>query len=359
MQQSNKINFKGQNIYIGIDVHLKTWHVTILTDYGFKRKHSQPSSATALFEHLTKNYPEGNYYAIYESGFTGFSTYYSLTALGINCVIANAADIPTSQSELLMKTDAVDSEKLARTLRDGSIKNYIYVPERAILDHRGVVRYRGFLQRKLGSSKSRIKHLLHTNGVEIPDCFSRKTTHWSRNFLRWLHEDVKLLSPTRRTLEYQLELVEYLRQEILSITREIRELSRSDKYSKRVNSLLSIPGVGLITAMSLIVELGDINRFRGEKAFAGYLGLIPTCKNSGEKIRTGEMTPRGNKRLRTMLIESSWIAILYDKALAAKYAELRVKMGSQKAIIRIARKLSNRIFSVLKSEKIYEYDRYI
>ena len=111
--------------------------------------------------------------------------------------------------------------------------------------------------------------------------------------------------------------------------------------------------------MSLIVELGDINRFKGEKAFAGYLGLIPTCKNSGEKIRTGEMTPRGNKRLRTMLIESSWIAILYDKALAAKYAELRVKMGSQKAIIRIARKLSNRIFSVLKSEKIYEYDRYI
>jgi transposase len=170
---------------------------------------------------------------------------------------------------------------------------------------------------------------------------------------------VKLLSPTRRTLEYQLELVEYLRQEILSITREIRELSRSEKYSKRVNSLLSILGVGLITAMSLIVELGDINRFRGEKAFAGYLGLIPTCKNSGEKIRTGEMTPRGNKRLRTMLIESSWIAILYDKALAAKYAELRVKMGSQKAIIRIARKLSNRIFSVLKSEKIYEYDRYI
>ena len=61
MKQSNKINFKGQNIYIGIDVHLKSWHITIMTDFGFKRKHSQPASASMLIEHLRNNYPEGNY----------------------------------------------------------------------------------------------------------------------------------------------------------------------------------------------------------------------------------------------------------------------------------------------------------
>ena len=78
MVQSNGINFKGQNIYIGIDVHLKTWSVTIITQSGYKRKHSQNPSAKELFEHLKKHYPGGNYLAVYESGFSGFSTYYAL-----------------------------------------------------------------------------------------------------------------------------------------------------------------------------------------------------------------------------------------------------------------------------------------
>ena len=97
MVQSNNINFDGQNIYIGIDVHLRTWHVTIMTSSGYKRSHSQKSSAQELFEHLKKHYPNGNYMAVYESGFSGFSTYYALQEFGINCIVIHAADVPTTQ----------------------------------------------------------------------------------------------------------------------------------------------------------------------------------------------------------------------------------------------------------------------
>lgn len=358
MKQSNKINFKGQNIYIGIDVHLKSWHVTIMTDFGFKRKHSQEASASVLFEHLKNHYPEGNYYAIYESGFSGFSTYYSLKSYGINCVIAHAADIPTGQNESVMKSDTVDSEKLARTLRDKSLKNTIYVPSKDILDHRGIVRYRKHLQDCMSGCKSRIKHLLYSNGVCMPDCFSNSRTHWTRRFIEWLKNDVKLLSPTKRTLERQLEHIENLRLEVLSITREIRELSRSEYYAEKIRLIQSVPGIGMITAMNILVELENIERFNNEKSFASYLGLIPTCRNSGEKIRTGEITFRGNNRLRIMLVESSWVAIRRDIALAAAYSNFCKRMKPQNAIIRIARKLSNRIFAVLKSGNIYEYDKY-
>lgn len=357
MAQSNKINFKGQKIYIGIDVHLKTWHVTVMTAAGFKRKHSQPASSAMLFEHLKNNYPGGEYHAIYESGFTGFSTYYELVSLGIECTIAHAADIPTGQNESVQKTDAVDSEKLARVLKNGDLRNKVYVPHKDTLDDRGLVRHRTILQKMLSGWKSRVKHLLHSNGVKIPDCFDRKSTHWSRKFMQWLRDDVVLLSSTRHTLDWQLEHVESMRKEVLAITREIRSLARTEKYDGSMTLLMSVPGIGIITAINLLVELENIERFRGQRAFASYLGLVPTCSNSGEKKVTGEMTFRGNRRLRTMLVESSWIAISRDRALAAVYGEFCARMSPQKAIIRIARKLSNRIFSVLKYGKIYENDR--
>ena len=99
MVQSNKKDFSGQNIAIGIDVHLRTWSVTVLTPSGFMRTHSQKASAKELFEHLNKHYPNGSYHAAYETGFSGFSTYYSLTELGIECTVVHAADVPTTQKE--------------------------------------------------------------------------------------------------------------------------------------------------------------------------------------------------------------------------------------------------------------------
>ena len=220
MVQSKGINFSGQNIYIGIDVHLKSWHVTVLTESGHKRKHSQEASASALFEYLKRYYPGGHYQAIYESGFSGFSTYYALSSFGIKCVIAHAADVPTGQNESVLKSDSVDSEKLARTLRDGSLKHTVYVPDREILDHRGMFRFRRVLQNQLSGHKARVKHLLYSNGVSLPEIFANRSTHWSRRFMRWLQEDVRLLSSTRETLDLLLDQVERLRIDVLAITRQ-------------------------------------------------------------------------------------------------------------------------------------------
>lgn len=100
-----------------------------------------------------------------------------------------------------------------------------------------------------------------------------------------------------------------------------------------------------------MTEIGDIHRFRNERQFASYLGLVPTSHSSGEKTSHGEMTFRGNKRLGPLLVESALVAIRQDRALAAAYGEYCKRMLPQEAIIRITRKLSNRILIILKSGK--------
>lgn len=356
MEQSKGINFEGQNIYIGIDVHLKTWSVTILTQSGYKRKYSQKSSAQELFEHLKRHYPDGIYQAVYESGFSGFSTYYALTELGIKCMVIHAADVPTTQYENVMKADPVDSEKLARALKAGILRG-IYVHDKACLDDRAVVRFRKTLQRQLGGYKTRVKHLLYNNGVSLPACFDNPGTHWSKCFMRWLREDVVLLSPTRKSLDLLLNQVELFRRNLLEATRQVRALSKTDRYVQVYQNLTSIPGIGMIVGMSLLTEIEDIRRFKNARQFASYLGLIPVSHSSGEKQSFGEKTFRGNKQLGPLLVESAWVTIRHDRAMASAYGEYCKRMKPQEAIIRIARKMSNRILSVLKSEKTYEYDR--
>lgn len=356
MAQRKGINFMGQNIYIGIDVHSKTWSVTIITESGYKQKYSQPSSAKALFEHLKKHYPQGNYKAVYESGFSGFSTYYALEELGINCMVIHAADVPTTQYENVMKSDPVDSEKLAKALKSGTLKG-IYVRTKETMDDRSLVRLRKVIQRQLAGYKSRVKHLLYTNGVELPERFEHRSSHWSNIFMEWLKNDVELLSSTRNSLDLLLEQVTLFRKNLLKATRMVRNLSKKEEYRKRYECLLSIPGIGTVTALCLLTEIDDISRFRNERDFASYLGLIPTSHSSGEKVTNGEKTFRGNKHLGPLIVESSWVTIRYDRAMASAYGEYRKRMNGPDAIIRIARKMSNRILSVLKSEKKYEYDR--
>lgn len=356
MVQSKEINFDGQNIYIGIDVHLKTWSVTIITQSGYKRKHCQKSSAKELFEHLKKHYPNGHYQAVYESGFSGFSTYYALQDYGIDCMVIHAADVPTTQYENVMKSDPVDSEKLAKALKSSSLRG-IYIRRKDNLDDRGVVRIRKTLQKQLGGYKARVKHLLYTNGIILPDCFSSPNTHWSKRFMKWLREDVVLLSNSRNSLDLLLEQVELFRKNLLRATRQVRSLSREERYCGTYANLISIPGIGINTAMCLLTEIDDIFRFRNEKQFASYLGLIPVSHSSGEKISNGEKTFRGNKQIGPMIVESAWVTIQHDSVMAAAYGEYCKRMKPQEAIIRIARKLANRILSVLKSGKKYEYDK--
>ena len=353
--QRNKISFKGQKIFIGIDVHKKNWSVTALTEAGYKRTYSQNASARELFDFLDRHFPDGDYLAVYEAGFTGFSTYHDLVSLGIGCMVIHAADVPTTQYESVMKTDRIDSEKLAASLRAGLLKG-IYVRQVDSLDDRGVVRARKSVQKDLTRVKQRIRSLLFAHGVEIPECHldDKGQVKWTRAFKRWLGEDAALMSATRTSLDVHVNTLGLMEEALLEANRRVRVLCRRDRYKKNYELLRSIPGLGHIVSITLLTEIQDFGRFRNEKQFASYLGLVPTCHSSGDKTAHGEKTFRGNKALGPALIEAAWTAIRHDVGLSAFYADCCKRMKPNKAIVRVARKLANIILSVVKNQKKYE-----
>ena len=307
-----------------------------------------------LFDRLNKKFPEAHFKSAYEAGFCGFSAHYALAEQGIENIVVNAADIPTTGKEKTMKTDAVDSEKIAWALKRDELKG-IYVKDKRYMDDTNLIRLRQRFIMDLSRQKNRTKHLLYTQGVTYPERFRNSKTHWSRNFMKWLREEVELLSEQKLSLLLLCDQVENTRKAILKVTREIRRLSTTDRYKENYDLLFTVPGLGLITSMSMLTELdNDIMRFPNERSFVSMLGLIPTCHDSGEKKVSGEKTNRGNKHLGPLIVEASWVAIYRDYQLGAYYSSCCQIMKPHKAIIKVARKLACRTYAVLKTKTKYE-----
>jgi transposase len=351
--QRNELNFKGQNIYVGLDVHLKSWTVCIMTEHLEHKKFTQPPEAKVLYNYLSRNFPGGSYHCVYESGFSGFWAHRELEALGIQSMVTNAADVPTGQKERVQKDDPVDSRKLARSLRAKELEA-IYVPKESTLEDRSLLRMRSTLVKDMTRFKQRVKSFLYFFGIPYPERFNNPGSHWSKNFMRWLMEEVNLSEESgKQSLTILIQEVEEQRKLLLQVTRQIKSLAASEKYASNVALLKTIPGIGMLTAMILLTEMETVERFEDTDHFAAFVGLVPNRHNSGDVKNDGEMTFRGQATLKKSIIESAWTAARKDPALSLAYSGYVQRMEPNKAIIRIARKLVNRIYFVLKNKKEY------
>lgn len=351
-QQSYKLDFNGANIYAGIDAHLKTWRISIMVNEIICKTFSQSAKAKDLKKYLDTNYPNGNYYSAYEAGFCGFAPHRQLEKLGINNIVVNPADVPTTDKERKQKEDSRDSRKIARSLCNNELEA-IYIPDLKMEGLRSMVRYRRTLVKEISRYKHRTKSFLYYNGIEIPVELARGSTHWSKRYSKWL-ENLELETEYGRlTLSHIMETVEHLRKKLLEINRCFRQLEKNSEHSKTILLLRTVPGIALITAMTIMTELDNIQRFKSIDRLCSYVGLVPRTNSSGENDRTGGITPRSNRQLRSMLIESAWIAIRHDPVLMMKYGELRKRMEANKAIVNIAKKLLSRIKHVLVKNEPY------
>ena len=352
-RQITTLDFKGQKIFTGIDVHLKSWTVTILTEELTHKTFTQPASAEVLYNYLNRNFPGGDYNSVYEAGFSGFWAHYKLKEMGINNIVTNPADVPTSQKEHLQKDDPTDSRKLARSLRSSELKA-IFIPDPEILEDRSLVRVRATLVKDMTRFKHRIKSYLYFYGISFPPQFEKSGTHWSKRFMKWLEEEVSLQHDSgTQALKLLMLEAEQQRKLLLEVLKKIRLLTRNEKYTKNFALLRTIPGIGTITAITFLVEIENIERFENTDHFAGFVGLVPNRHSSGPKTNDGEMTFRGQKTLKSLLVESSWKAASSDPALMMSYLGYVKRMEPNKAVVRIARKVLNRMYFVLKNKIEY------
>lgn len=354
LTQSNKIDFSGQHFYVGLDVHLKSWKVSIMAEKLTLKTFSQDPNPELLHHYLVKNFPNGIYHSAYEAGFCGYWIHNKLKALGIDSIVVNPADIPTTDKEKVNKTDKRDSKKIAKSLRNGDLKG-IHVSSLKTLEDRCLVRTRGTIMKDLTRNKNRIKSFLYFHGIEIPETFTHSSNHWSKRFMNWLRSIELVEYSARKSLNLIIDESEHLRLIILDATMGIKELSHSETYVNRIKLLQSIPGIGILTAMIILTEIETIDRFDSFDKLCSFIGLVPTMHSSGEKEMIGEITHRGNNFLRSAIVESAWVAARKDMALNKSYHDYCKRMEPNKAIIRIARKLLNRIRYVLKNNEPYNY----
>ena len=350
MRQVKTLSFAGQNIYCGIDVHKKNWSVCIRDDNFELRTLSQPPKPEILVEYLHRNYPDANFQAVYEAGFTGYWAQRVFGKCGIDCKIVHPADIPMTNKDRQQKTDRVDCRKLAKALCDDHIKS-IYIPPAWQVEDREVLRTRKQLVKDQTRNKNRIQSFLNFHGIDIPEGY-KQSTHFSNLFITWL-EGLNLSESAKISLVLKVNTLKQGRSQLLEANRYIRKLSKNEIYKVQVELLRSIPSIGLINAMVFLTELGDINRFKSLDQLCNYFGLTPNIYSSGETIHVQGITHRCNHILREALVESAWSAVRKDPVLLRTYQESIKRMDENKAIIKVAKKLLNRIRYVLHNQKPY------
>jgi len=351
--KSNVLSFKNQVFYIGLDVH-KDKIIAQVRSRGINIKKWRLSGgikgAEELKDRLEKNYPGGIYQSVYEAGFHGFSIARRLEELGISCMVVNPADIPTKQKEKEKKNDVVDSKKLAISLEKAEL-DPIYMLNEEDEALRSLCRTVHNLSKDMTRIKNRIKGLLYEFGYQVKS----EKKNWSRNYieeLKRLSEETKA-GETLKILTMELEMLRGHRKYALLELR--RKIESDEKKNEILKLLLTIPGIGFISAATFICEIIDINRFSNFDKFACYIGLIPRTYSSGDKDINRGKSKRGNKWLSKFVIENTWVAIQKDPVLFKKYSDC--VFGNKKkqiAIIKTAKKLMRRLYYVWKTKTPYE-----
>ena len=328
-KQYSTVSFKGQVVYVGIDVHKKQWTVTIQHCGMIQKSFTIDPDPEKLAAHLKRNYPDAEYRSVYEAGFSGFEAHRALCRLGIQNIVINPADVPTSGKEREKKNDGCDSRKLARELENGSLEP-IYIPSTENLILRNLKRREDQLAQSISRIKNRIKGHLLFMGV--------KFVSWAGRSLKIMEEEAQKRHDY--ALPSMLREFRYFRTERLQVIHDEEECLKLLHREELQENIQSVPGIGFRTATALQAELWEMERFQTDDYLNSYVGLAPHTFGSGEHVTVKCGGNRKKKQLHYLLIEAAWRAVRYNQEYRARYGALVARgMSSQKAIVVIARKL--------------------
>lgn len=349
MSKVKQLSFEGKTINCGLDVHMTNWKVNARMDNLEIDCFSQDPDPVLLAQHFHNLYPGAKLNVAYEAGFCGFGIQRSLTQLGVHCIVANAADVPSSDKDRKRKDDKRDARKLSMELAKGNLQP-IYVPDPQMEQARCLVRQRFRVIQDQTRCANRIKHLLLCNGLKVEG----KSQGLSLKFIKKLQELQCGSMALKMTLQYALEQYLQIRRIIKDITVSIRQLAREEPFARVQSILQSIDGIGLINGMAIQTEIVDIYRFRTLDSLCDYAGFVPDMYSTNDSMVVCGITSRANQILRKTIIESSWVLIKKDPAMLMKYNEYKRRMNANKAIIRIAKHLLSRIRFLWKNGQTYQ-----
>ena len=336
-------------LYIGIDIHKRSWKVHCSTDLTSGRTFSMSPDADELHKYVKKYYGDHHVSTVYEAGCCGYSAHRCFESYGWASMVVNPADVFRRGKERHVKTDGIDAQLLARELKDGRLSG-IEIPDPKREQLRSLFRRRNDLVKDMRQIKSYIKMQLLYYGIKVPGEFDND--HWSHAFRTWLNNLGFEYQTGKEVLESRMRSFRFIDQEFRDVSTRLRKWTK-DHYKEDYMLLRSIPGIGPIVASGILSELGDLRRFKNIKQLAGYVGLSPGIYQSGDTLRHTGMTMRSHRLIRSYFIEASWQAIRTDPVMQGYYRKHQGK-NTKKVIVKVARKLLSRTLAVIKTRTPYE-----
>jgi len=336
-------------LFIGMDIHKKSWSVHMRTDLCDHKGFFMPSEPEKLADYVYTHFNDHQVALTYEAGCCGFSTARYFLNLGWHVKVVNPSDVPRSDKQSYQKTDKLDSRNLCKQLQQDQLRA-IYIPTENQEQLRSLMRQRNQVVKQLRVVKSQIKGLLLFHGIRVPAEFDNP--NWSKKFLQWLNNIRWSHTTGQACLKSKLRILDVLNGEYLTTGNELRAYCRKH-HNKDYYLLKSIPGIAGLLAAAIISELGDIRRFNNESEFANYIGLVPGIHQSSETNNKKGLTPRCKALLRSYLIESAWVAIRIDPEIQ-RYYRKHAAGNNKNAIVKVAHKMCRRILSVIKTETPYQ-----
>ena len=272
----------------------------------------------------------------YEAGCLGYSLYNQLTAAGIKCVILAPTTMLTQQG-VRIKTDMRDAHMIAQCLSYGGY-HAVYIPTEDDNSVKEYLRMRNDHKLELKKIKQQI------NAFCIRHGFCYEGTKWTQAHLKWIKKLEITNALYRETLDEYMASYEEAEAKIERFDKRIEEISEQTKYHEKVKRLGCFLGIKTYTALSLIVETGDFERFAKGNQYAAYLGLAPGENSSSDSIHRLGITKAGNSHLRQLLIESA--GGICKGAVGHKSKELRARQnGNTAEVIAYADKANTRLRS--------------
>jgi transposase len=341
------------DVFAGLDVSKKSIAATFTSQQGFIRSLQMPHSVEYLLNHVRKHFANQKIAFVYEAGPTGYGLYDGLAAHGYSCMIAAPSMIPRAPGHRV-KTNRLDSRGLSESLRGGQLKS-IHVPSPVYRELRHLTQLRDTMVRQAAAHKQRIKALLLLEGIDFPPAAAG--SQWTLRVKAQLRK-LSCSGSVRFKLDQLLDSLEFTEKQVLSSTKEIRRFCKEDaELSQSIAYLMSIPGIGSIVASQLLARMGDWREIDNVRQLGSFLGLVPTENSTGDRVDRGSITRLGDGRLRSKLIQAAWSAIRQDTELREFYRSVCRRnprgRGARIAIVAVARKLSTRIYAVLKNQRPY------
>jgi transposase len=256
-----------------------------------------PAATRKLVAKLSGKYEHVTF--CYEAGPTGYGLYRLIASLGQACMVAAPSLIPKKPGEHV-KTNRRDAVNLARLLRAGEL-TAVWVPDERHEAMRDLSRAREAAVDDLRAKRQQVCSLLLRLGLFYP---GKKT--WGRAHLNWLAAQKLTHREQRIALEELMGAMREAKARVERLEQAIREAVPEWSLAEVVTALQAMRGIDLVSAVTVLAEIGDLSRFQSPRQLMGYLGLVPSERSTGDSIKRGGITKAGNRRARRILIEAAW-----------------------------------------------------